>query len=235
MKKNKKSSKTSEKKTKKEAETSAPETSTKKTKKAAKPTETETPETPAPKSKEDQTIREEILAAYKIKGPKDGETGQKFRARVVRLVNEGTDEQWATISEKAQSWVNAGATALLEKTGPVPPFPDEAAEKTEKAEKTEGTEEAPTSTKKSKKERKAEKAEKKAAKKAKGEKKERKNRDSNIHALRLLLVKKQPGTKKEAIKIAADAGLGLKDATVSCTFQYVKGTLRALRETGLLK
>lgn len=61
---------------------------------------------------------------------KEDEAGHKYRARVVRAINEMPDETWEGLSKEAQAWLNDGVKAVQEKTE-VPDFPDAEKAKTE--------------------------------------------------------------------------------------------------------
>lgn len=69
------------------------------------------------------TIREDILKATSIEA-KRNEDEQALRTRLVVAVSELPDAGWDSISEPAQDWYNAAATALSAKSE-LPDFPDE--------------------------------------------------------------------------------------------------------------
>lgn len=75
------------------------------------------------------TLEEEILQTCKLSGPKHNESFEQYAARLVRACNALDEEQWESMSESAQSWVN-GAIAVLNRrtqgeTGlEIPGFPD---------------------------------------------------------------------------------------------------------------
>lgn len=61
---------------------------------------------------------------------KEDEAGHKYRARLVRGINELPDNAWEGMSKETQAWLNDGVKAVQEKTE-VPDFPDVEKAKTE--------------------------------------------------------------------------------------------------------
>lgn len=57
-------------------------------------------------------LEAELMKATKIKGPKAKEDRPAFLKRLVGAAQDLEDEDWEKLSEPAQKWVNAGATAL---------------------------------------------------------------------------------------------------------------------------
>lgn len=117
-------------------------------------------------------IEKELTSALKIT-PADGETRSKFLKRIAAAAGEIPDTEFAALSEPAQTWQAAAATAANKKKKPVD-FPDADADEVAKRFPEPANTKAEKPAKKAKgdtvKSEKAEKPAKTAKKAAKGEK-----------------------------------------------------------------
>lgn len=84
------------------------------------------------------TVQKEIVELTKLK-PKANEDRQDYLKRVMKVLQEYTDDEWDAIPTDAQNWANAAAKALNDDTD-LPEFPGFKPEKAGKAAKKEEAE-----------------------------------------------------------------------------------------------
>lgn len=198
-------------------------------------------------------IETELLKTTDLK-PKKKEDRQAFLHRLVDAVQDLDDDDWKGLSTEAQSWVNAGASAIKDEgdEAEINDFPDfittdeeesenEAQEAAEHAESDDDEEESdvaddedkPTTKKKSSKPAKAEKAPAKAAKPEKKAATGPKAGGIKVQIKKLVL-KKPSISVEELIEKLGNAGTKPSKLTVSAIRSEFRHSLFVLRDAGAL-
>lgn len=171
---------------------------------------------------------------------KEGESRQKYLARLTRAINKDMDEKDFDdkLSDKAKDWYNDKASVALEAQEEIPELPDadeeDVAERfpKKKAKKDKGAGDA----KDEKKSKKSKKSKKEKGKKSKKEKKERKPReDSSGTKMRTYMLKNPRASKEDVSEAMTKKGVEISDATLGTMYYHCHATIMVAIELGIIK
>lgn len=162
-----------------------------------------------------ETIEQELLRATKEPAQKKNESRQKYLGRLVRTTNEVDDSVWESLSDEAQTWVNAGVKAINCKED-IEDFPDAIAGG---GDDDDGELERKSGGKADDKKESAPKPKKRAA----------------TSTFRRLQIEHPDWDKKKLLEETEKAGFTISPSTADIIFYETKSTLDILNELGKLK
>lgn len=178
-------------------------------------------------------IEEELINATGLTA-REKEDRQKYLSRMMRAVTKLPDDDWADLSNDAQTWTNDAATAHKEGKS-IPEFPDlddvedqeDLDDEVEQEDIDDQVEEESVDPETGEIEDAPEKEEQTAKPKRSGGK-----RHSACHTIKMMVIKKPSITVKELSDKLKTKDLKVSDVTIATIRSDTRDTLRVLNEVG---